>query len=55
MKYYDGVCKSSSGKKVRVVYLPKRHSVKSDWAWTVLGKKKKWFSKKSDAIKYAKK
>ena len=55
MKKYEGVYKSGLGKNVRVVYLPKKNKATSDFAWTVLGKKKKWFSKKENAIKYAKK
>ena len=53
---YSGVYKSkSTGKQTRVVYLPKENKATSKWGWTVLGKTKRWFSKKTDAIKYAKK
>ncbi|HUT00411.1 MAG TPA: hypothetical protein VMY59_08855 [Candidatus Thermoplasmatota archaeon] len=53
-KYYQGMATSSNGKKVRVVYLPKKNKANSMFAWTVLGKRRKWFKTKQNAIKYAK-
>jgi hypothetical protein len=49
----EGVFKSKRGKQVRVVYLPLTSKVSSRWKWTVLGKRKKWFKTKTNAIKYA--